>query len=140
MTDKEGGIVKISNEIQAINNSLLTEHEVAIEFIPAGSHHFSGLIERKIRQISSLLGTLDMSSTDMSEIKFCNTLRIITNYLNSVPYLVQFVGGTNKLAASGLNEYLIELQYISPVSWFNPNLEGSFNPIFVPSIKCKTRF
>ena len=89
VADKEGGIVKISKELQTINDSLITEHEVAIEFIPAGSHHFSGLIERKIRQISSLLGTLDMTATDMSEIKFCNTVRIITNYLNTIPYLVR---------------------------------------------------
>ena len=134
VADKEGGIVKISKQLQAINDNLLTEHEVAIEFIPAGSHHFSGLIERKIRQISSLLGTLDMTATDMSEIKFCNTVRIITNYLNSIPYLVQFVGGSDKLVASGLNEYPIELQYISPISWFNPNLENCFNPVFIPSI------
>ena len=134
VTDKEGGIVKIANELQTINDSLIADHEVTIEFIPAGSHHFSGLVERKIRQISCLLGTLDMTCTDMSEIKFCNTVRIIVNYLNTIPYLVQFVGGTDMLVASGINEYPIELQYISPLSWFNPRIENCFHPVFIPSI------
>ena len=132
--DKEGGIVRIFNVIQQINDGLISEFDVNIEFVPAGSHHLSGLIERKIKQIAALIGTLDMSSSNMSVIKFSNTLRIITHYLNSIPYLVQFVGGSDKSAASGLNEFPIEIQFISPISWFNPGLEGCFNPLFVPSI------
>ena len=70
----------------------------------------------------------------MTETKLCNTLRIITNYLNSIPYLVQFIGGQEKIAAPGISEYPLELQYIAPVSWFNPMLENSFNPVLATSI------
>ena len=132
--DREGGFVKISNVIQQLNDGLLTNFDVSLEFIPPNSHHMSGLIERKIKQISVLIGTLDLSTSNFSVIKFSNTLRIITHHLNSIPYLLQFVGGTDKDATSGLNEFPLEIQFISPISWFNPTLENCFNPLFVPSI------
>ena len=132
--DKESGIVKIANSLPEINAALLEQHQVSIEFIPARSHHFSGLVERRIRTISSILGTLDLSKSDMTETKLSNTLRIIANYLNNVPYLVQFVGGVDQAASSGVNEYPLELQFLAPISWLHPMLENGFNPIFAESI------
>ena len=115
--DQESGVVKLAANIHHINSSLLAEYEVSIELIPAKSHHMSGLVERRIRQIATILGRLDMTADNMTETKFCNTLRIITSYLNSIPYLVQFIGGQEKTAASGINEYPMEVQYVSPISW-----------------------
>ena len=91
-------------------------------------------VVKKIKQISTILGTLDMSKADMPETKLCNTLRIISNYLNSFPYLVQFVGGPEQGAASGANKYLLELQYLAPISCLNPKLENSFSLVLAQSI------
>ena len=132
--DKESGIIKIANNLPEINEALLEHHQVSIEFIPAKSHHFSGLVERRIKTIATILGTLDLSKSDMSETRLSNTLRIISNYLNNVPYLVQFVGNVDQGAASGNNEYPLELQFIAPVSWLNPMLENGFSPVYAESI------
>ena len=70
----------------------------------------------------------------MSKTRLPNTLRIITNYLNNVPYLVQFVGGVDQGAASGINEYPLELQFLAPISWLHPMLENRFSPVFAESI------
>ena len=99
----------ISNCLPQINAALLDQHQVSIDFIPAKSHHLAGSVERRIKSISNILGTLDMTKADMSETRLSNTLRIITNYMNNTPYLVQFVGNIDKAAASGHSEYPFEL-------------------------------
>merc|ERR1711888_2690 len=62
-TDKESGIIKISNSLPQINAALLNQHHVSIDFIPAKAHHLAGSVERRIKSISNILGTLDMTKT-----------------------------------------------------------------------------
>ena len=100
-------MIKLLNNIEKINENLLVEHQLKIELIPAGMHHFQGTVEAKIRKIGLMLGTLDLQATNLLETKLSNTFRIISSFINKQPYIMRFVSNIDK----------------------SPLLEGKFQPI-----------
>ena len=54
-------------------------------------------------------------------------------YLNKQPYAVQFVSNTDKQLATGIQESS-EILFIAPISFQNPNLENTFQPILVDQL------
>ena len=75
-----------------------------------------------------------MEAAGLSEIQFSTTLRILANYLNKNPYHIQFTSNVDKGAASGLQYTTSSIEFISPVSFLNPTLGNTFQPILIDSI------
>ena len=102
LSDREGGMSKLQNNLDKINENILADHQVEINLIPAFLHHLNGSAEAKIKQLGNMLGCLNMEAAGLSEIQFSTTLRILANYLNKNPYHIQFTSNVDKGAASGL--------------------------------------
>ena len=134
LSDREGGMTKLQNNIDKINESLLTNHQVEINLIPAYLHHLNGSAETKVRQLGAMLGCLNMESSGLTEIQFSTTLRILTNYVNKQPYFIQFTSNVDQGAASGLQYTTSSLEFVSPVSFLNPTFGNTFEPILIDSI------
>ena len=133
VADREGAMTKIYNNLDAINESLMVDHQLSITLIPAFLHHFAGTVESKIKQVGSMLGNLNLKGTGISETELSNTLRIISAHLNKQPYAVQFVSNTDKELATGIQESS-EILFVAPISFQNPNLENTFQPILVDQL------
>ena len=91
LSDKEGAMVKLYDNINKINESLLVDHHLEINLIPAFLHHLQGSVEVKIKQLGAMLGTLNLESTSLTETELSNTLRILSSFLTKQPYHIQFV-------------------------------------------------
>ena len=134
LSDKEGGMSKLQNNVDKINESLLVNHQVEINLIPAFLHHLNGSAESKVKQLGLMLGTLSMESSGLTPVQFSTTLRILSNYANKQPYFIQFVSNRDKGMASGFNHTTSSLEFISPISFLNPVLSNTFQPILVDDI------
>ena len=75
-----------------------------------------------------------MEASGLTEIQFSTTLRILANFLNKQPYHIQFSSNIDKAAASGLQYTTSQLEFIAPVSFLNPKLGNTFQPILIDSI------
>ena len=63
LSDKEGGMTKLQNNIDKINENLLADHQIEINLIPAYLYHLNGSVEAKIRQLGAMLGSLNMEAS-----------------------------------------------------------------------------
>ena len=133
VADREGAMTKIYNNLDRVNESLMVDHQLSITLVPAFLHHFAGVVESKIKQVGSMLGNLSLKGTGLSETELSNTLRILSAFLNKQPYAVQFVSNTDKQLATGLQEPS-EVLFVAPISFQNPNLENTYQPILVDQI------
>ena len=133
VADREGAMTKIYNNLDSINESLMVDHQLSFTLIPAFLHHFAGTVESKIKQVGSMLGSLNLKGTGLTETELSNTLRIISAYLNKQPYAVQFVSNTDKQLATGIQESS-EILFIAPISFQNPNLENTYQPILADQL------
>ena len=111
----------------------MIDHQLSITLIPAFLHHFAGAVESKIKQVGSMVGKLSLKGTGLSETELSDTLRILSAFLNKQPYAVQFVSNTDKQLATGLQEPS-EVLFVAPISFQNPNLENTYQPILVDQI------
>ena len=133
VADQEGAMTKIYNNLDKINESLMVDHQLSITLIPAFLHHFAGTVESKIKKVGTILGNLDLKGTGLTETELSHTLRIISAHMNKQPYAVQFVSNTDKQLATGIEESS-EILFIAPISFQNPNLENTFQPILVDQL------
>ena len=113
LSDKEGVMTKLYNNINKINERLMVDQQIEISLIPAFLHHFRGSVEAKIRQLGSMLGSLNLESNGLTETEFSNTLRILSNFLNKQPYHIQFCSNVDKGTASGLEYTTSEIEFIA---------------------------
>ena len=78
LSDREGGMSKLQNNVDRINESLLVNHQVEINLIPAYLHHLNGSAESKVKQLGIMLGTLNMEASGLTQMQFSTTLESCT--------------------------------------------------------------
>ena len=63
LSDREGGMTKLQNNIDKINENILADHQVEINLIPAFLHHLNRSAEAKTKQLGAILGCLNMEAS-----------------------------------------------------------------------------
>ena len=81
-----------------------------------------------------MLGTLNLESPSLTETELSNTLRILSSFFNKQPYHIQFCSNVDKGTASGLEYTTSQIQFITPISFLNPKLGNTFQPIMLDNI------
>ena len=132
--DREGAMLKVYKNLDKINECPMIDHQIQISLIPAFLHHFQGSVEAKIRQMSSMMGTLDIQASSLIETELSNTLRIISAFVNKQTYCIKFCSNSDKSIATGLAYTMSQIEFLAPVSFLNPTLEDRYQPILVDSI------
>ena len=59
------------------NETILKQHEVAIEQVTARQHSAHGLVERRMKDFGDMMGKLDVKQSNMTKTEASNFTRVI---------------------------------------------------------------
>ena len=66
-----------------------------------------------------MIGTLSLEATNLTELQFSNTLRIISAFVNKQPYAIRFSSTTDTSMATGLDFTTSTVEFLAPISFLN---------------------
>ena len=73
-----------------VNETILKQHEIAIEQVTARQHSAHGLVERRMKDFGDMIGKLDVKQSNMTKTEASNFTRVIAAKLNERPYGLRF--------------------------------------------------